>query len=200
MTKYEFTRALREALAGLPPEDVERSIEFYGEMIDDRMEEGLPEEEAVAAVGRVEALAAQIWSETSWKRPVKEATPPKQMRKGWKVALLILGSPVWISLLVAAVAVVLSVYVVLWSAVISLYAAALSCAVCGIAGLLGTANYLSQDNLPGVAFSVGAGLVCIGVTIFLFMGSTKAAKAMVWLTKKLPAAIRSCFIKKEGAR
>ncbi len=59
MNKSEFISALEQKLKGLPREDVEQSIAFYEEMIQDRMEEGLSEEEATAAIGSVEEIAAQ---------------------------------------------------------------------------------------------------------------------------------------------
>lgn len=40
MSKEEFLTRLRSALAGLPQNEVNERIAFYGEMIDDRMEEG----------------------------------------------------------------------------------------------------------------------------------------------------------------
>ena len=48
MRKEEFLTALRAGLTGLLPEGVEKLVEFCSEMIDDRMEDGLTEEEAVA--------------------------------------------------------------------------------------------------------------------------------------------------------
>ena len=57
MTKQAFAAALRNELSGLPREDIDRSIDFYCEMIDDRMEEGLTEEEAVSAIGSVSVSA-----------------------------------------------------------------------------------------------------------------------------------------------
>ena len=48
MNKQEFLDELRKGLCGLPSEDIEERINFYSEMIDDRMEEGLTEEESVA--------------------------------------------------------------------------------------------------------------------------------------------------------
>ena len=50
MTKQEFLRALWNKLSALPSEDVGRALDYFSEMIDDRMENGLTEEEAVAAV------------------------------------------------------------------------------------------------------------------------------------------------------
>ena len=45
ITKQEFLLQLREKLSGLPQADIDERVAFYGEMIDDRVEEGLTEEE-----------------------------------------------------------------------------------------------------------------------------------------------------------
>ena len=45
MNKQEFLSALSDKLSVLSEEDKEKSIDYYSEMIDDRMEEGLSEEE-----------------------------------------------------------------------------------------------------------------------------------------------------------
>ena len=50
MNKIEFMQKLKDGLAGLSPKDREEQLNFYSEMIDDRIEEGLSEEEAVAYV------------------------------------------------------------------------------------------------------------------------------------------------------
>ena len=53
MTKQEFLLNLRKGLLGLPPQDIEERLAFYNEMIEDRIEDGLSEEEAVAEMGRI---------------------------------------------------------------------------------------------------------------------------------------------------
>ena len=70
MRKEEFLTALRAGLTGLLPEGVEKLVEFCGEMIDDRMEDGLTEEEAVAAAGSLDELIQQAKTELL---PVKTA-------------------------------------------------------------------------------------------------------------------------------
>lgn len=51
MTKEEFLTKLSNGLSGYPAKDREEYLLFYGEMIDDRMEEGLTEEDAVGEIG-----------------------------------------------------------------------------------------------------------------------------------------------------
>ena len=49
MNKAEFLDALCAHLSGLPQRDIDASQEYYSEIIDDRMEDGLSEEAAVEA-------------------------------------------------------------------------------------------------------------------------------------------------------
>ena len=65
MNKQEFLSRLKNGLSALSEKELEERLTFYGEMIDDRIEEGLTEEDAVAAVGSVDEIIAQILSEIS---------------------------------------------------------------------------------------------------------------------------------------
>lgn len=60
MTKIRFILSLQERLSGLPKDDLEERLSFYSEMIEDRMEEGLSEEDAVAAIGNMDDLISRI--------------------------------------------------------------------------------------------------------------------------------------------
>ena len=60
MNKQEFLAGLRKGLSGLPQEDIEERLLFYSEMIDDRIEEGMEEECAVAEMGTVQDVISQI--------------------------------------------------------------------------------------------------------------------------------------------
>ena len=76
MSKQEFLSRLLQALSGLPEDDVAERIAFYSESIDDRIEEGMSEEEAVACVGSVEEIRAQVLSEILLPKLVKEKVKP----------------------------------------------------------------------------------------------------------------------------
>lgn len=56
MNKQQFAEALRRGLRGLADADVSRAIDFYMEMIDDQMENGLTESEAISALGSMEEI------------------------------------------------------------------------------------------------------------------------------------------------
>ena len=58
MDKAQFLDELKKRLAGLPQSDLEERLQFYGEMIDDRVEDGLTEAEAVAGIGSVDEIVS----------------------------------------------------------------------------------------------------------------------------------------------
>lgn len=60
MTKREFLDELRQLTGALSDGERARLLEYYTEMIDDRMEEGVGEEEAVGALGDPAALASAL--------------------------------------------------------------------------------------------------------------------------------------------
>ena len=102
----------------------------------------------------------------------------------------------WI-MAIAAVAVVFSLYAVLWSVVVSLwagFAALIGGAVGGVLG--GSAIAATGFPLPGLAL-VGAGLVCVGVTVLWFFGCKAATKGAALLTKGIFVGIGRCFGRKE---
>jgi len=196
MTKLNFLIALNEKLSGLPREEAEERLRFYSEMIEDRMEEGLTEEEAVAAVGDIGETAAHITADL----PVKTGEKPKTRMKAWEIVLLVLGAPIWFSLLIAAASVAISVYAVLWSVVIALWAVfgALVGSAVGVP-MAGIIVICTGHTLSGTAM-IGGALVCAGLAILFFYGCAAATKGVVWMTKKCILRIKNGFAGKEAAR
>ncbi len=200
MGKQEFVTQLRKGLSGLPQADIEARLMFYSEMIDDRMEEGLTEEQAVAAVGTVEEIVSQIVAETPFSVITKQRIQRKKPYKTWETLLLILGSPVWLSLLIAGAAVVFSLYVSLWAVVICLWAAFASVAGSALGGILSGAGFVISGNGPSGYLLIAAGLVCAGLAIFLFFGCKASTKGMGVLTKNLGLWMKRLFIGKGDAQ
>lgn len=196
MNKNAFLSVLRERLNGLPEEDINKSMEFYSEMIDDRVEDGMSEEEAVEAIGTIDEIISQILSEVSLPKLVKEKVKPKRALKAWEIVLLILSAPIWLPVLFSVIATVLSIYLTIWFVIISLYVADLAVAVYGIAlvALAIAAAINGQFAVFGVLF--GFGLVCGGLSILLFFGFNLVTKGILFLSKKAVLGIKGLFIKK----
>jgi len=194
MNKQEFLLTLGDRLSALAPDEKEEQLTFYREMIDDRMEDGLSEEEAVSTVGSVDAIAGQIADDIP---PAKSA--PKRQLRTWETVFLILGSPIWLSLLIAVLAVVFSLYISLWSVIISLWAVFASFVACAFSLLVvGIAFIFGIRKITGIAI-IGTSLIFAGLSIFLFWGCKGATNGTVLLTKKSVRSIKGCFVKKEVA-
>ena len=198
MNKNQFLEELRRRISGLPQEDIDERLAFYSEMIDDRMEDGLTEEEAVASLGTVDSVVDQIMSEIPLTKIVKERVRPKRQMKAWEVVLLVLGAPVWIPLIIAACAVVLAVYIVIWAVVISVDAVDLSAAAGAAGGLAGIFIYLKAGNPAGSLFSAGAAIAFAGLAILLFFVCKWITKAVLKLTGRIFLGIKTSFAGKEA--
>ncbi|MBR5738712.1 MAG: DUF1700 domain-containing protein, partial [Lachnospiraceae bacterium] len=209
MNKPEFLARLREGLKGLPDDDVEERINFYSEMIDDRIEEGVDEDTAIREIGSADEIAQQVIADTSLTKIVKERITPKRKMKGGEIALLILGAPLWIPLIIAASAVLFSLFISLWAVIISLWAVDLALLVAGLfAILLGIlqlvrgnalspriAHIFSGDAASGIAL-IGIGLVSIGLSIFLFYGCLAASKGAAKLVRKTVTGLKKLFLRR----
>ena len=198
MNKQEFLLALRGALADLPEADIKASLDYYAEIIDDQMEEGISEADAVASLGSVVSVAEQILLDMPLPKLVKARVKPKRRLRAWEIVLIAVGSPVWAPILLALAVVALAVYVVLWSLVVSIYAVDVALAACLLGGLGGGVGLFIAGNPFSALFLVGAGLVCGGLSIFLFFGCKAATKGTVLLTKKILLGVKKCFVRKEG--
>ena len=197
MSKQEFLAELREGLSGLPRDDIEERLTFYSEMIDDRVEDGLTEEEAVSEIGTVNEVVSQIVAEIPLSRLVRERVRPKRTLRSWEVVLLILGSPLWLSLLIAALAVILAAYVVVWSVIVSLWAADASLAAGTLESAISAVLFAVRGNALTAIAMLGAGIFCAGLSIFLFFGCKEATKGTLLLTRKTAWGMKSLLIGKE---
>ncbi|MBQ6052870.1 MAG: DUF1700 domain-containing protein [Clostridia bacterium] len=193
MTKREFLSRLNEGLSGLPQEDAAGRLAFYSEMIDDRIEDGLSEEEAVAGIGPVEKIVAQIIEETPLTTLAKEKLRPKRRLRVWEIVLLVLGSPLWLSLLLAAFAVVLTVYLAIWVLVLSLWIVDLAFFAAFLGGLIAGVLFFTGSGILSGLPVLGAGLVFAGLSIFLFFLCKETTKCAAVLTKKIGSKIKSSF-------
>lgn len=101
MNKRQFLASLEKKLSKLNNEERRRQLDYYEEMINDRIDEGLSEEAAVERMGNVQGVAAKILSEAT----------PEQMAKKKKIGVL--G---WIGIalgaLILTVAALVALYVI----------------------------------------------------------------------------------------
>lgn len=196
MNKAEFLAALRERLSGLPEEDFNKSIDYYTEMIDDRVEDGMSEEEAVACLGSMDEIITQILSEVSLPKLVKEKVKPKRALAVWEIILIIISAPIWFPIVLSVVTTILSAYLSIWMMVLSLYLLDLSIAISGIAFIGLAIAELLKGAFAVFGALLGFGLVALGVSILLLFTFNLITKGIIYVSKKVLLGIKSLFIRK----
>lgn len=196
MTKQEFIEKLCNGLSGLPCSDVEERIIFYSEMIDDRMEEGFSEEDAVAAIGDVDAIIAEIVAEYPLIKLVRERIKPKRSLAAWEIVLLSVGSPVWVSLVIAAIASFLAIYVSVWAIVVSFWAVFGAFVGSVLGGALGAAVLIYSGNVVSAIGLLAVACVLAGVAIYSFYGCKYLTRTCILLSKKMAIGVKKLFVYK----
>ena len=198
MTKTQFVLELSEKLSGLPKDDIKKSAEFYIEMIDDRMDEGMSEAEAVAAIGSVDTIAEEILGETPMVKLVKEKIKPKRKLSAWEIVLLAIGSPIWISLAAVAIAVVFSIYVCLWAVEICIYTTNITFFAGALSGVVLTGVYFIHGNVGAALLVLGAGILCAGLGLIMLWVCRESTKLMIVIGKKIWLGFKKMFVGKEN--
>ncbi len=196
MNKNEFLAALRAGLDGLPQGDIDNYGEYYAEMIDDRVEDGLTEQEAVADIGELDAILQQILGDASLTQLVRVRAKRARALTAWEIILLILGSPIWLPLGITAIAVAIMLYIVAWALIVSLYAVDLSLAAAWLCLWVNIFICIAAANSGAAVFSFGIGLACAGLAVLSFFGFNQITKSLVALSKKLMHKIKVSFILK----
>lgn len=194
MKKEEFLAELRSKLSGLPKEDIDNRIEFYNEMIEDRIDEGKSEEEAVADIGTVDEIVNEIAKDTSLAKLMKERIRPKRALRAWEIVLIVLGFPLWLPLVLVGIVLALVAYLLIWILVLVTYAGEIGLIGWSIASLVAFFGSLSQGEFSWMY--LGASIMAAGGAILLFFGCIGATKLTLRLSKKIITGIKASFIKK----
>lgn len=197
MKKIEFLQELRKGLNGLPEADINERVSFYSDMIDDRIEEGIPEEEAVAQVGTPEEVLKEILSDVSLVKIIKQKVKPKRTLRGWEIALIIIGSPLWLALIIAAFAVTIALFAALWGVIIGLFGGDLAIGVGGLASFGAAIIQFVNGQAPSGIATIGAGLLLIGLSLFMLLACIGLAKLTVKLIKAIVLGIKRSLVGKE---
>ncbi len=190
MTKVEFMLALERALAPMTLEERSARLDYYHEMFDDMLEEGMSEEEICAKLGSPVDIARELLQDLPLTTLIRSRvkTGREKAQNGWQTFLNVLGAPLWLALLLAVLAVVLSVYVSVWAGILSLFAAFVAGAVAAV--------FIALNAAAGIGglLIVGGALVGLGLCIGGFVLTVWISKLLIRFTKYLIRWIKGLFI------
>ena len=199
MDKESYLARLREALYGLPEADIETSAQYYAELIEDRMEDGLGEAEAVGQLPSPEEAAQEILLSQPLARIVAARVKPKRRLGAWEIILLVLGSPVWLPLLLTVAILALTAYLLIWVTALVLWTVDLSAALAAVSGVIGMVAGILQRSLNFELLSAGVAFAGAGFAILLFFAALWSTKACARLGKAMLHGVKAQIIGKEKA-
>ena len=202
MSREEYLNELKEKLTENNIPGVDSMIEFYDEAIADRIEDGMSEEDAVAAMEDTDSIVRGAKLEKPLATLVADKVKEKHKEASSSghgtlfTVLAIVGFPIWLPLLIAFGAIIFSLYVSLWAIVISIYAVELSFAVGAVASLLGCVTFV-MGNIPfATALALlGSAAILGGLAILLWKPIVAITKWMIDLIKMIFRGIKSLFVK-----
>lgn len=224
MNRDEFLAALRGEIDSLDLHDRNRFLDYYREMIDDCIENGMPEADAVASMGDVRSIAERILSDIDSNADLNSSVnldmtpdltpsvdPDTDKNKqdpgegnskkssighDLMVALIVITSVIWIPLIFAAAAVILAVYIVMWSVVLVAY----SLSFAFIAATSATIHFAVTSAITGslgmTIISVGGAFICFGLSILCIILSIKLTKWTARLAVAFSKSLNRAFGKK----
>lgn len=159
MDKTQFCALLRNKLKPyLSPKEIYKTLNFFEEMIDDRIDEGLSEEEAVSQLGDINIIVDQILDEHNIGK--------KQTKLVWRFIPRELGFinivllfPAWITIF----SLVASLFIVILSIIFSIVFSIIAIFIGGILLILKSPFYLIYErNISYFLDTLGFGFVISG--------------------------------------
>ena len=194
MLKQEFLAQLRSGLEAASIEDIDECIEFYDEMISDRIESGMNEESAVAQMESIDSIISNYKAEKPVAKLImdkvhKSHDDAKGKGKGalW-IVLAIIGFPIWLPILIVVFALLLTLYIVLWCIVIAVFCVLVAIGAVALSGLfIFIMMFTGIVPWPLGIFSLGAGLFLGGLATLLWHPIWSLCKAIAGM---IPAIFR----------
>lgn len=194
MKKLEFINELGAQLHSMPAEEVRPLLDYYMEIVADRMEDGMTEEEAVASLGPIPELAEKILAEQPQTEqepepiptPAPLPEPVPQTKRRWSASSIVLAivlSPLWLVLL----CVLIGIEIAVWATLASLLVSSGAMILGGIAGsILSLIPMFDPVSISARIFVSGCCLVCAGIDCLLLPLS-------VWLIRLFARFHLFCF-------
>ncbi|MDR2525528.1 MAG: DUF1700 domain-containing protein [Oscillospiraceae bacterium] len=193
MHKQEFLAALAKEIA---PEERQRVLDYYSEMIEDRVEAGEDEAAVIAGFGDMRAIAQGL---EAARRVQSFGTKPTLSggAKAWIAAACLFASPVALPVAVALLAAAASLLLALLCVLVSFVAAA---AALGLGGLWAVAaGVISLDeSLARGLLELGGGFMLMGGGILALLLSAKVIRGAGRLTVRAWTAILRKLLRKNG--
>lgn len=188
MTRTEFIENLKQRLSRLPAGEINKAISFYSENIDDKIESGMSEDEAVKSL-EIDKIVSELLVDTPLttliQNKIKDSYRKSDNKKLWLV-LAICGFPLWFPLCITAAALVFAAFVVFLALAFSFVVMSVSFAIAGFFGIFYGIYICFAVNAPSGLFIIGCCLALFGLSLALI-------RPLFWLCKNFVKIMLGMF-------
>ena len=188
MSKVEFINDLRRLLATIDIAERNKFIAYYEEMIEDYKECGDTEEEVIRKIGSPKNIADNILKEQG----TIDIKIPRFKSSPLNIILLILGFPLWGSLLLAFVIVIFAFYLTVGCIPFSTGVTSVAFFGAGLLSIIVSPIMMSEILPTGIA-QLGAGISLIGFSIILGVLTIFLSKKLFLITKIITNELINVF-------
>ena len=172
--------------------------EFSEEMIDDRIEDGMSTECAIDGLGNLDDIVEQSVLELSIPSLVKARVNKSSSKASvLKLILIIVGSPIWGSLLIAAISVIFSLYISVWAIMVGIFAINISLLAVVIASLVNGVIRCAIGQIGIGIIMFGIAFICLALALLMFRPCVKLSKYIIELTGSFLKKIKLLIIGRE---
>lgn len=179
MRKQEFFRKIKLRLSQFDESEVKRIINYYDEIIIEKMEEGISEEEAINDFGSIDNIINDIKIDLVSKRT---SIDNKHAMKNFMIILGICSTPILLPLAITFAVLFFTMFIVLFVLIFSFF-------VSGISVIIGVSyqSYLSLlagNDIAYILIQLGAAFMIGGILIYLSIMLTTLTKVLLTKTNK----------------
>ena len=167
MNKTDFMLQLNNALhkAHVPQNEARDAVQFYAECVDERVEDGATEAEAIEGLGSIDSIVESVVADLP--KAARGIGRLDSGNKALKVILLVLTFPVWGSILVSLALVAAALIAVLWSLLAAAAALWIACITAGLAGIAALVHGAANGAGQAGALGFGIGIALSGLAVVL---------------------------------
>ncbi|HEY8445085.1 MAG TPA: DUF1700 domain-containing protein [Bacilli bacterium] len=162
MNKVKFLNEIKVNLKDFKKEEIDRIIEYYEEMIDDKIEMGLSEEEAISSLGDVNEITTEIKTNLLGERSKNKST------NSLRNFILILGictSPVLIPIAIGFSVLFIGILIAIGAVFLSIGITAVSLFFFGITNSINM--LISGENIGIIMILLGLSLIFGAILTYL---------------------------------
>lgn len=198
MNKKEFLNDLDSKLDFLTEEERNKTINYYSEIIEDRIESGASEEEAVLQMESTEVIAKKLMAENNTQKTTSEKVLDfidKLFEKhGYLFVLIIaiLSIPLWTPILGGILGLVCTIFLILFGTIA--FGAIGSVVALGI-GI----SFITQSLLSAIS-ALGVSMICAGFAVLVTIGTVKLISMMSNFFKKVSKSIKEHSEKRRNSK